>query len=113
MSGPIPVAEALRRILAGLPGPVTSETVAIAEAAGRTLAEAVCATRTQPPFPASAMDGYAVHSADLAEAPATLRLIGSSAAGHGFAGVVPSAVTASSSSAVRMAALSRHRNWSV
>lgn len=86
MSGPISVAEALRRILAGLPGPVTAEAVAIAEAAGRTLAEAVCATRTQPPFPASAMDGYAVRAEDIALCPATLRVIGTSAAGHGFTG---------------------------
>lgn len=86
--GMIPVAEALARILQSIPGPVEKETVPIGQAAGRTLAADVRATRTQPPFPASAMDGYAVHSADLAEAPATLRLIGSSAAGHGFAGVV-------------------------
>ncbi|SFG26184.1 gephyrin-like molybdotransferase Glp [Methylobacterium gossipiicola] len=86
MSGPIPVAEALARILAGFPGPVAPETVAIAEAAGRTLAEAVRATRTQPPFPASAMDGYAVRAADIATCPATLRIVGTSAAGHGFTG---------------------------
>jgi len=88
LSGPIPVAEALARILAGLPGPVAPETVAIAEAAGRTLAEAVRATRTQPPFPASAMDGYAVRAADIATCPATLRIVGTSAAGHGFTGTL-------------------------
>ncbi|MGU3359987.1 gephyrin-like molybdotransferase Glp [Methylobacterium sp. M6A4_1b] len=84
----IPVAEALSRVLAAIPGPVEAETVPIAQAAGRTLAADVLATRTQPPFPASAMDGYAVRSADLADAPATLRLIGTSSAGHGFAGSV-------------------------
>jgi molybdopterin molybdotransferase len=88
LSGPIPVAEALARILAGIPGPVPAETVAIAEAAGRTLAEDVRATRTQPPFPASAMDGYAVRADDVATCPATLRVIGTSAAGHGFAGSI-------------------------
>ena len=82
----IPVAEALARVLAGLPGPVTAETVPITEAAGRTLAADVRAGRTQPPFPASAMDGYAVRSADVASAPATLRVVGTSAAGHGFTG---------------------------
>lgn len=86
MSGMIPVAEALARVLAGLPGPVTAETVPITEAAGRTLAADVLAGRTQPPFPASAMDGYAVRSADVASAPATLRVVGTSAAGHGFTG---------------------------
>ncbi len=82
----IPVAEALARVLAGLPGRVTAETVPITEAAGRTLAADVLAGRTQPPFPASAMDGYAVRSADVASAPATLRVLGTSAAGHGFTG---------------------------
>ena len=86
--GLIPVAEALARVLRAIPGPVETETVPIGPAAGRTLATEVRATRTQPPFAASAMDGYAVRSADLAAAPATLRLIGASAAGHGFAGVV-------------------------
>ena len=87
MSGLIPVAEALARILASVPGPVAAEEVAIAEAAGRTLAAAVVATRTQPPFPASAMDGYAVRAAD-ATAGAALRLVGTSAAGHGFSGTI-------------------------
>lgn len=84
MSGLIPVAEALARILASVPTPVSSEDVPLATAAGRTLAADVVAIRTQPPFPASAMDGYAVRAADATEAGATLRLIGTSAAGHGF-----------------------------
>ena len=86
MSGLIPVAEALARVLASVTGPVETETVPLAQAAGRTLAADIAATRTQPPFPASAMDGYAVRSADAAVAGATLRLIGTSAAGHGFSG---------------------------
>lgn len=84
----IPVAEALSRVLASIPGLVESETVPIAQAAGRTLAADLFATRTQPPFAASAMDGYAVRSVDLAEAPASLRIIGTSSAGHGFAGTL-------------------------
>jgi molybdopterin molybdotransferase len=88
MSGLIPVAEALDRILAGVARPVEPETVPLAQAAGRTLAADVVATRTQPPFPASAMDGYAVRSADAAAAGARLRLVGTSAAGHGFAGAI-------------------------
>jgi molybdopterin molybdotransferase len=84
VSGLIPVAEALRRVLASVPGPVEAETVPLARAAGRTLAEDVTATRTQPPFRASAMDGYAVRAADAERAGATLKLIGISAAGHGF-----------------------------
>ena len=62
----IPVEEALARILA-LAGPVGTERVALRRAAGRVLAEAVAARLTQPPFDASAMDGYAIRLADLAE----------------------------------------------
>ncbi|MGW5957771.1 molybdopterin molybdotransferase MoeA [Methylorubrum thiocyanatum] len=82
----LPVAEALDRILAAIAGPVEAEEVPITRAAGRTLAADLRATRTQPPFPASAMDGYAVRAADVATVPARLRLIGTSAAGHGFVG---------------------------
>src|SRR5690606_41647129 len=46
------------------------------------------ALRTHPPFHASAMDGYAVRAADIAQAPATLRVIGTSAAGGSFEGEV-------------------------
>ncbi|NEU13896.1 molybdopterin molybdotransferase MoeA [Methylobacterium sp. BTF04] len=88
MSGLIPVAEALARILAGIARPVEAEIVPIADGAGRTLAQDLTALRTQPPFPASAMDGYAVRSADVAACPAELALIGTSAAGHGFSGML-------------------------
>ncbi|MDR7038002.1 molybdopterin molybdotransferase [Methylobacterium sp. BE186] len=88
MSGLLPVAEALGRILSSVSRPVEAERLGIAAAAGRTLAEPVAALRTQPPFPASAMDGYAVRGADLAGIPARLRLVGTSAAGHGYAGRV-------------------------
>ncbi|PIY73242.1 MAG: molybdopterin molybdenumtransferase MoeA, partial [Rhodobacterales bacterium CG_4_10_14_0_8_um_filter_70_9] len=57
------VAEALARVLA-LMRPVGVERVALAEAGGRVLAEPVVATRDQPPFAASAMDGYALRAAD-------------------------------------------------
>jgi molybdopterin molybdotransferase len=60
-----------------------SESVALDEALGRVLAEPVIALRDQPPFAVSAMDGYAIRHAD---APGMLRVIGESAAGHGFAG---------------------------
>ncbi|RWM42646.1 gephyrin-like molybdotransferase Glp [Mesorhizobium sp.] len=83
----VPVAEALERLLAGataLPG----ENVPLADAAGRVLAEPVVALRTQPPFDASAMDGYAVRSADVASVPARLSVIGVAPAGRGFTGSV-------------------------
>jgi molybdopterin molybdotransferase len=68
--------------------PVTDiETVALGAAFGRVLAETVTATRDQPPFAASAMDGYAVRRADMT-VDATLIVIGESAAGRRFAGTV-------------------------
>ncbi|MGU3666844.1 gephyrin-like molybdotransferase Glp [Methylobacterium sp. A49B] len=88
MSGLIPVAEALDRVLSSVAGPVEPEIVSLAQAAGRTLAADIVATRTQPPFPASAMDGYAVRRADADVVGARLRLIGSSAAGHGYTGAI-------------------------
>ncbi len=81
------VAAVKARILNGvdaLPG----ETVSIYQAGGRVLAGDLRAKLTQPPFNASAMDGYAVRAADVAAAPVSLKVIGSSAAGHGFAGKV-------------------------
>jgi molybdopterin molybdotransferase len=84
--GLLPVAEAIARIVAGVE-PCPSEEVALAMAAGRCLAGPLAARRSQPPFPASAMDGYAVRSAD-AEAGAELSVIGTAAAGHAFKGAV-------------------------
>ncbi|MGO9484218.1 MAG: gephyrin-like molybdotransferase Glp [Rhodomicrobium sp.] len=79
------VAEARARILDGVM-PLPGESVSIYDATGRVLAEGMAAKLTQPPFDASAMDGYAVHAADVAAVPVSLKVIGASAAGHGFAG---------------------------
>lgn len=62
-----------------------SEDIPLRRAAGRTLARNVTATRDQPPFAASAMDGYAVCDA---VAGASFRVIGEAAAGHAFDGQV-------------------------
>jgi molybdopterin molybdotransferase len=62
-----------------------SEIVALGEAVGRVLAEAVAATRDQPPFDASAMDGWAVRSAD---GDGNRRIVGESAAGHGYEAIL-------------------------
>lgn len=83
----VPVAEALRRLLDGVE-PLPAESVALHEAYGRVLAKPLAALRTQPPFDASAMDGYAVCAADVATAPARLTVIGRAPAGNGFAGTV-------------------------
>ena len=81
-----PVSEALARVLALCPA-MPTETVPLAEAAGRVLAAPLAATRNQPPFRASAMDGYAICAADL-RPHVRLTLIGESPAGGQFAGVV-------------------------
>ena len=83
----IPVEEAVARIIVGT-APVASDYVALGKAAGRTLAEPLKARRTQPPFDASSMDGYAVRAADTADVPATLKVVGMSAAGHRYDGTV-------------------------
>ncbi len=76
----ISVAEALDHLFK-LARPLGVETVPLLQAHRRVLARDVAATRNQPPFDGSAMDGYAVTEA----APGLrLRLIGESAAGHGF-----------------------------
>ena len=66
----MPVDDARAAMLAeivALPG----ETVALKAAIGRVLAEDVTAVRHQPPFDASAMDGWAVHG------PGPWRVVGS------------------------------------
>ncbi len=88
----MPVDEALRQILDGAQ-PVASEVIALKQAHGRVLAEAVKAIRDQPPFAASAMDGYAVRHEDLATLPQVLKIIGTSAAGHAFKGAVKPGTT--------------------
>ena len=79
----IPVDEARARILAELK-PVGVEEVALLEAQGRVLAEDVRARLTQPPWPVSAMDGYAVRAADVATVPVTLKIAGSAPAGSAY-----------------------------
>jgi molybdopterin molybdotransferase len=81
------VAEALRQVLADAT-PLPCEPAPLLEAHGRVLADDLVALRTQPPAAVSAMDGYAVRAADVATAPARLRLIGEVAAGHPFDGTV-------------------------
>ena len=81
----IPVEEARARILKNVK-PLAIEKVPLGKALGRVLAKPLKAVRDQPPFDGSAMDGYAVKAADVAAAPVTLKLIGLSAAGHGYKG---------------------------
>jgi molybdopterin molybdotransferase len=88
MSSMITVEEALARVLASAETPLEEEKVALESAYGRVLARDLKALRTQPPFSNSAMDGYAVRAADTASPPATLTVVGESAAGRAFEGAI-------------------------
>ena len=88
MSAMITVDEALARVLASAEAPLEEEKVMLDAAYGRVLTREVKALRTQPPFPNSAMDGYAVRASVTAAAPLTLTVIGESAAGRAFQGAL-------------------------
>jgi molybdopterin molybdotransferase len=77
------VADARKLVLADA-NALPIEQVPLGEACGRVLATDLAALRTQPPADVSAMDGYAVRSADIAATPARLRVIGEVAAGRPF-----------------------------
>jgi molybdopterin molybdotransferase len=78
------VDEALARILAGAVPLAEVETIPLSQALGRTLANDIVATLTQPPLDVSAMDGYALRAADLAAPNMRVVRVGESAAGHGY-----------------------------
>ncbi len=80
----LPIPEAQARLFA-LAAPLSVENVSLAHAIGRWAAEDVHARRTQPAATLSAMDGYAIRFADL---PGPWTLIGESAAGRPFAGMI-------------------------
>ncbi len=77
------VEDARARILAGAVR-LGVETVSLTESLGRVLARPVIADRHQPPFDASAMDGWAIRRADYAPGRA-FTVAGESAAGRAFA----------------------------
>jgi molybdopterin molybdotransferase len=81
----ISVEEALTRCLA-LVAPLPAETIPLAQAAGRWMPGPAIATRDQPPFAASAMDGYAVQGDPGPDD--NFLVIGEAGAGHAFAGRV-------------------------
>ncbi|WP_207102041.1 gephyrin-like molybdotransferase Glp [Paracoccus shandongensis] len=78
----ISVQEALEQVL-GLAHPVASELIPIGDALGRVLAEPALSRITQPPFDASAMDGYAVRTAEMDQ---PLTVVGEAAAGRPWDG---------------------------
>jgi molybdopterin molybdotransferase len=79
----MPVADALAAVLAGAE-PLPEEIVSLDAAYHRVLARDVAALRTQPPQAMSAMDGYAMRTADASHAGARLKVIGEIAAGRPF-----------------------------
>ncbi|MCP5082751.1 MAG: molybdopterin molybdotransferase MoeA [Alphaproteobacteria bacterium] len=87
-----PVDDAKTAILNGV-RPTQAENVGLAEASGRILARNLKANRDQPPFAASAMDGYAVIGADVDKVPARLKVIGVAPAGQAFKGRVKAGQT--------------------
>jgi molybdopterin molybdotransferase len=76
----ISVAEAQRLILERAK-PLEAERVPIERATGRVLAESAAAAVDLPPFPSSAMDGYALRAEDTASAPVVLPVVERIAAG--------------------------------
>lgn len=74
------VDQALMTMLTGVV-PLPTQAVSLAQADGLWLAEPVTAERDQPPFDASAMDGWAVRGTDIRPG-IPLRIVGESAAGH-------------------------------
>jgi molybdopterin molybdotransferase len=89
--GPLlPVDEAARRMAAHVHAVSESESVALAEATGRVLFDDMRAPIPLPAFDNSAVDGYAVRHADVAESGETcLAVIGRVPAGGAFTGAVP------------------------
>jgi molybdopterin molybdotransferase len=79
----MPVADALAAVLAGAEA-MPEEMTALDLAYKRILARDLAALRTQPPQAMSAMDGYAVRTADAARAGARLKVTGEVAAGRPF-----------------------------
>jgi len=85
----LPLGEALARVLEAVVPVSDSERLPIRQALGRVLASDVCSTMNVPAHDNSAMDGYALRSADLPDAtPRKLRLVGAALAGRPFDGQV-------------------------
>ncbi len=81
--------EDAQRIVLEACGPLPALDHDLADVLGRVLAADVVATEDVPPFANSAVDGYAVHAADLATVPAELKVVGEVAAGAApYAGVL-------------------------
>ena len=84
--------EARQRLIDAI-APLPTESISLRVATGRVLAGEVISPIDLPAFDNSAMDGYAVRSADVScaspDSPVALKLVGRSATGEVFAGTVP------------------------
>ncbi|EIJ41735.1 molybdenum cofactor synthesis domain [Beggiatoa alba B18LD] len=79
------VAQALQQIKAQLAPITDSEKVPIRQALGRVLAETIVSSINIPAYTNSAMDGYAIHSADLPQTGSqTLNVVGTAMAGQPY-----------------------------
>ncbi len=81
----IPLEEARRRVLEAC-APLPVAPLPIGDALGCVTAEAIVAAEPVPPFPNTAMDGYALRADDTRGAPVKLRVTGTLAAGDDPAG---------------------------
>src|SRR5687767_3544030 len=79
----IPIEKAIKIVLRETPS-LGAERIALADCVGRVLAEDIRADSDLPPFDRSQMDGFAVKADDLADATSLLKIVGESAAGHGW-----------------------------
>ncbi|MCC1495932.1 gephyrin-like molybdotransferase Glp [Alcanivorax sp. 1008] len=85
--GMLPLEVCRARLLDSVTAINTGQSVSLTEAIGRVTSEAITAAHDVPPADNSAMDGYAIHQADL-HSKTALTLIGSSFAGHPFNGTL-------------------------
>lgn len=81
-------AQEARRLILEKASVMATETVSLDEAHGRVLDRAITAQRDQPPFRASAMDGYALRASDALDRQVQVTVIGESAAGMAFKGAI-------------------------
>lgn len=86
--GLMPISEALEKMLSSAEAKLTQKTLPLEQAVGYVLAEDLLSPIFVPPFDNSAMDGYAIKRADLADTD-TLPLSGKSFAGQPFEGEWP------------------------
>lgn len=79
----ISISEAIK-IVKNQTSPIETESVDLGSSIGRILAQKIKADMDMPPFNRSQMDGFAVKTADVENAPRSLEIVGESVAGKGW-----------------------------